>query len=340
MSRARYLGKRLLMTVPVLWAGMSMTWFAIYMGPIDPAASVLGDTQLQDPDAYEAAQEQLGLNRPPLEHYQDWMWNMLTLDLGQTWLVYPGSSAETLIMQFLPRTLWLGVWAVLIAVFVGVPLGFYAGLRSNTLADYVASLGGIVWRAMPNFWLAVMVLTLLVQSQDLLGLDWDSFLVPIDAITGNPNLKNLHRPSNFLAATKKILPASIVLGSAAMGNEMRIGRTAVLETKQSKYIDLAKAKGVSDRVLVWKHVFRNALIPLVPLVTNEAFLLIGGSVLVETVFGIQGMGFLFFRAAIQGDLPLIGAMMYIFIVVMLAINILQDILYTVIDPRVGYEGES
>ena len=338
MSRARYLAKRLAMTLPVLWAGMSMTWFAIYMGPIDPAASVLGSTQTQDPEAYEAAREQLGLDQAPLAHYQDWMWNMLTLDLGQTWLLYPGSSIDTLILQFLPRTLWLGVWAVIIAVFVGVPLGFYAGLHSNTLPDYVASLGGIVWRAMPNFWLAVMLLTLLVQSQNLIGINWDSLIVPVDAITGNPDLRNLHRPSNFLAATKKILPASVVLGSAAMGNEMRIGRTAVLETKQSKYVDLARAKGVPDRVLVWKHIFRNALVPLVPLVTNEAFLLIGGSVLVETVFGIQGMGFLFFRAAIQGDLPLIGALMFIFIVVMLAINILQDILYTIIDPRVGYEG--
>jgi peptide/nickel transport system permease protein len=338
MSRLRYLAKRLAMTVPVLWAGMSMTWFAIYMGPIDPAAGVLGDTQTQDPDAYQAAREQLGLDQAPLEHYQDWMWNMLTLDLGQTWLLYPGSSVESLILQFLPRTLWLGVWAVLIAVFVGVPLGFYAGMHSNTVPDYLASLGGIVWRAMPNFWLAVMLLTVLVQSQDLLALDWDRFIVPIDAITGNPKLTDLHRPSNVLAAIKKILPASIVLGSAAMGNEMRIGRTAVLETKQSKYVDFAKSRGVSDRVVVWKHIFRNSLVPLVPLITSEAFLLIGGSVLVETVFGIQGMGFLFFRAAIEGDLPLIGALMFIFIVVMLAINILQDILYTIIDPRVGYEG--
>jgi peptide/nickel transport system permease protein len=211
-------------------------------------------------------------------------------------------------------------------------------MHSNTLPDYVASLGGIVWRAMPNFWLAVMLLTLLVQSQSLVGVDWDGLVVPIDAITGNPNLTDLHRPSNFLAATKKILPASVVLGSAAMGNEMRIGRTAVLETKQSKYVDFAKSRGVSERAVVWKHILRNSLIPLVPLVTSEAFLLIGGSVLVETVFGIQGMGFLFFRAAIQGDLPLIGALMFMFIVVMLAINILQDILYTVIDPRVGYDG--
>ncbi|MFB6362294.1 MAG: ABC transporter permease [Halobacteriales archaeon] len=339
MSRWRYFGKRLLMAIPVLWLGTSMTWFIIFMGPIDPAANVLGEASTQQVQRYQAAREQLGLDTPPLEHYATWMWNLFTLDLGQTWLLYPGTPVEALVSQFLPRTLWLGLWSVIIAVFVGVPLGFYAGLHSNTLPDYVASFGGIVWRAMPNFWLALMLLTLLVQSQDLLGFDWDTFLINVDAITGNPNLRDLHRPKNFLQAVKKIMPAAVVLGSASMGNEMRIGRTAVLETKNEQYVDTARAKGVTNRVLVWKHIFRNALIPLVPVITSEAFLLIGGSVLVETVFGIQGMGFLFFKAAIQGDLPLVGVLMFIFIVLLLAINIFQDFLYTLIDPRVGYEGE-
>ena len=335
------------MSVPVLWLGMSATWFIIFMGPGDPAANVLSAANPQASNQYERAQERLGLNEPPLEHYLDWMWNMLTFDFGQTWLLYPGSSVENVILQFAPRTLWLGIWSVLIAVCIGVPLGFYAGLRSNTLADYTSSLGGIVWRAMPNFWLALMLVALLTQSEQyLFGLNWDTFVVDLPSgVTGNPQLGYLaDNPLNFflmpgetLASVKKVLPAAIVLGSASMGNEMRIGRTAVLETKSEKYVDLARAKGVSGRVLVWKHIFRNALIPLVPIVTSEAFLLIGGSVLVETVFGINGIGKLFFDAAIQGDLPLVGTLMFVFIVLMLVINIFQDILYTLIDPRVGYE---
>jgi len=119
---------------------------------------------------------------------------------------------------------------------------------------------------------------------------------------------------------------------------MRIGRTAMLEVRNEKYVDFAKAKGVSDRVLVWKHLFRNAMIPLIPIITSEAFLLIGGSVLVETVFGINGVGFLFYQAAIQGDLPLVGTLMYIFILLTVGINLIQDLLYTIVDPRVGLEG--
>ncbi|GAA0656846.1 ABC transporter permease [Salarchaeum japonicum] len=339
MSRLKYLGKRVLMMIPVVWLGASMTWFIIFMGPIDPASRLLSEGQTRNPAAYERAQEQLGLNQPPLQHYMDWMWNLVTFDLGQTWLLYQGSNVNALILDFLPRTLFLGFWSVLVAVLVGVPLGFYAGMRSNTVMDYVASMGGIVWRAMPNFWLAIMLLVVLQNSEAyFFGFNWQTFGVNLDALTGAPDMSRLTSVEGFLAATKKVLPAALVLGSASMGNEMRIGRTAVLEVKNQEYVDLARAKGVSDRAIVWKHIFRNALIPLVPVITSEAFLLIGGSVLVETVFGINGIGWLFYRAAIQGDLPLVGSLMYIFILMIVGVNLLQDVLYTFIDPRVGLEG--
>ena len=338
MSRLTYLGKRLLLSIPVVWIGTTMTWFAIFMGPIDPAARLLSEGQTRNTDAYEAAQAELGLDRPPLEHYVDYMTDLLTFDLGQTFLLYQGSNVNALILDFLPRTLWLGFWSVLIAVMVGVPLGFYAGMRSNTVSDYVASFGGIVWRAMPNFWLAIMLLALLGSSEAIFGVSWQQVGVPLDAISGSPDMSRLGSVEGFLAATKKVLPAALVLGSASMGNEMRIGRTAVLEVRNEDFVDMAKAKGVSDRALVWKHVFRNALVPLVPIITSEAFLLIGGSVLVETVFGINGIGYLFYQAAIQGDLPLVGTLMYVFILMIVGINLLQDVLYTLIDPRIGLEG--
>ncbi|WP_313691606.1 ABC transporter permease [Halorarum halobium] len=339
MSKLTYLGKRLLMSIPVVWLGASMTWFIIFMGPIDPATRLLSEGQTRNPAAYEAAQAQLGLDQPPLQHYLDWMSNLIVFDLGRTWLLYQGSNVNALILDFLPRTLWLGFWSVLIAVCIGVPLGFYAGMHSNTGSDYLASMGGIVWRAMPNFWLAIMLLTVLGSSSAIFfGFDWQSFVVPLDALTGSPDMSRLGTVDGFLAATKKVLPAALVLGSASMGNEMRIGRTAVLEVRNEDYVDLAKAKGVSDRALVWKHILRNALVPLVPIITSEAFLLIGGSVLVETVFGINGIGFLFFQAAIQGDLPLVGTLMYVFILMIVGINLIQDLLYTIIDPRVGLEG--
>ncbi len=347
MGRLRYLAKRLVLAVPVVWLGTSFTWYAIFMGPIDPAANLVGETDPQASEKYQAIREQLGLTKPPLEQYVQFMTDMAVFDLGQTWVIYSGSPVNELILDFLPRTLWLGLWSVVIAVFLGVPLGFYAGLRSNTIADYITSLSGISWRAMPNFWLAAVILSLLIGSESLFGFQWETVGVPIDAVTGNPGLGYMAgdplafftEPENTLAAFKKIAPAAIVLGSASMGNEIRIGRTAVMEVKNEQFVDFARAKGVAGRWLVWKHIFRNALIPLVPIITTEAFLLIGGSVLVEQVFGISGMGSLFFQAAINGDIPVMGTLMYVFILMLVAVNLLQDVLYTVIDPRVGLEGE-
>ena len=345
MKRLEYLIKRLLLAVPVIWLGTSFTWYAIFMGPIDPAAALVGETDPGSSGKYESIRTSLGLDQPPLQQYIDYMLDVLVFDLGQTWVVYSGSDVNTLILQFLPRTLWLGFWSVLIAVFVGVPLGFYAGTRSNTLADYLTSFSGISWRAMPNFWLAAVVLSMLVSSEALFGFQWEALGIETETITGNPGLEYMSgdplalftQPGKTLEAMKRVAPGALVLGSASMGNEIRIGRTAVMEAKNAQYVEFAKAKGVSGGRLVWKHVFRNALVPLVPIITTEAFLLVGGSVLVEKVFGINGMGTLFLDAAINGDIPVLGSLMYIFILLLVGVNFLQDVLYTIIDPRIAME---
>jgi peptide/nickel transport system permease protein len=345
MSRWQYFLRRVLLSIPVVIFGATITFMIIRLGPLDPAAAILGPTG--NPAAYERIRTQLGLNQPLWEQYFEYMYDLLTFNLGNSWVVASGVSAYDLILIYAPRTIWLGFWSVLIALFVGIPLGFYAGLNPNTFSDYIASFSGIVWRAMPNFWLAIILVAVLSQSRELLGFDWASFLIETKIVTPPPltffqePLALLTNPSEtwptMFAAIKQIAPAALVLGSSSMGNEMRIGRTAVLETINSNYVETARAKGVPEGTVVWKHVFRNALIPLVPVITGEAFLLIGGSVLVELVFAINGIGFLFYTAAINGDLPLVSALMFIFILLLVGTNILQDFLYTVIDPRVGYD---
>ena len=341
MSRWQYFAKRVLLSIPVLVFGASITFLVIRAGPLDPVSAILGPQG--DPQAYNEIKEQLGLNQPLWQQYVDYMVNLFTLDLGESWVLQPDTSVYSLVLSYAPRTIWLGFWSVVIALFVGIPLGFYAGLNPNTFSDYIASFGGIVWRAMPNFWLAVILMSVLSQSEKFMfGFDWQTWLYATN-VTGPPQLpdpiwKLFTNPDQFVRALKKIAPAAVVLGSASMGNEMRIGRTAVLETVNSNFIETAKAKGVPPRSLVWKHIFRNALIPLVPIITGEAFILIGGSVLVESVFDISGIGFLFFQAVKNGDMPLVGSLMFIFILLVVLINIIQDLLYTIIDPRVGYEG--
>jgi peptide/nickel transport system permease protein len=355
MSRWSYFARRLVLAVPVVLFGTTLTFMIIYLGPIDPVGAILGPQG--GTQAYERIEAQLGLNKPLFGQYTDFLVDLFMFNLGESWVIQPETKAMEMIGAYAPRTLWLGFWSVLLPLFVGIPLGFYAGLNPNTWSDYLASLGGIVWRSMPNFWLGVLLLAGLSQDNVLFGFNWKTFVVDTGVVgapplnfyevkgvtpiaIGGTTLFRLPFSFNFevfLEAIKRTLPPAVVLGSASMGNEMRLGRTAVLETVNSNYVETARAKGLSNGKIVWKHVFRNALIPLVPIILNEAFLLIGGSVILETIFGINGLGWLFFQAVVQADLPLAGSLMYIFILIIVFLNILQDFLYTIIDPRVGYE---
>ncbi|MFB6200614.1 MAG: ABC transporter permease [Halorhabdus sp.] len=359
MNRLLYLGKRLLLAVPVFLFGITMSFMILYLGPIDPVLNILG--QDATPEDIHQLKVALGLIYPdgskvPLwSQYFQIVTNLVTFDFGQSWIIQRGTPVSELILNRMPATLWLGFWSVIIALVFGIPGGLYAGLRANTWRDYVTSFGGIVWRAMPNFWLAVM-LSGLLSAGGFLGF-YRGFLIPtkvigtpdalrhmfgsIDLFAGVPVLDVLWLPvpnwGNLAAAIKWILPPALVLGSASMGNEIRIGRTAVLESINSKYVETAKAKGVSDRQIVIKHVGRNALIPLVPIIMGEFYLLIGGSVLVEQVFSIRGLGNMFFRGMLGPDIPLVMALVFLFIVVNVSFNIIQDLLYTFIDPRITLE---
>lgn len=341
MNRLTYFTRRLALSVPVVWLGTTVTFLIVRLGPLNPAAAIVGPiNSAAARERLARIERQLGLTEPLPEQYATYMLDLVTFDLGQSWVVYPGQDTVSLLVEFGPRTVWLGLWAVLIPIFVGIPLGIYAGLNPNTKRDYAASVGGIVWRAMPNFWLAVVLLALLSLTDSVFfGVGWESFLIETELV-GPPDLTDLTTPRGFLKATKQVLPAAFVLGSASMGNELRLSRTAVLEIVTERYVETARAIGVSRRRIVGKHVLRNALIPLIPVITSEAYLLVGGSVLVEVVFGINGIGTLFYDAMVAGDLPLAGSLMYVFILITVAINIVQDLLYTVVDPRVGYEGRA
>ena len=355
MTRWEYFLKRILLTIPVLFMATTFIFVMLRMGPLDPVRARLGP-EADGQDA-ELMRERLGLNDPLWEQYLDFMVNFLTLDFGRSWVVRGDEPINDVILNAAPATLWLGFFAVLLPLFIGIPLGFYAGLNSNSLGDYTASFGGIVWLAMPNFWLCVIVLAALRRTRGgdgPLGFDWYTFGPDFEeagrSITGSPNfdwagtadvlffqvptITDLHALSIDI---KLILPAALILGSASMAAELRIGRSAMLETVNQNFVETAKAKGLRNRVIVWKHIFRNSLIPLLPVISSEAVLLIGGSVIVEQIFNVNGLGRIYYLSITQGDLPLAGALLFIFTVIVLALNIIQDFLYTVIDPRVGYE---
>ena len=355
MTRWEYFIKRILLTVPVLFMVLTFLFIMLRMGPIDPVTARLGP-EADGTDA-ELMRERLGLNDPLWEQYVDFVTSFLTFDFGQSWVVQAERDILDIVINSAPPTLWLGFWAILLPLFIGLPLGFYAGLNPNSWGDYTASFGGILWQALPNFWLCVLALAALRRTRDgggPFGFDWYTFGPDFTergiSITGTPDLgwvsttDVLFLPvpyvndwTGLFIDVKLILPAAVILGSASMAAELRIGRTAMLETINANFVETAKAKGLTNRVIVWKHIFRNSLIPLLPVITSEAFLLIGGSVIVEQIFNINGLGRIFFQSITQGDLPMAGALLFIFTLIILFLNILQDFLYTVIDPRVGYD---
>lgn len=151
MSRGRYLAKRLVLSIPVLVVGATLTFVIFRFGPIDPAAAIVGEAATEESRAeYEQIRQQLGLEQPVMAHYRKFIIDFFTFNLGQSWVVAPGTAVTDLLLIYGPRTLWLAFWAVLIPIFVGIPIGVYAGLNANTLTDYGLSSFGIVWRAMPN----------------------------------------------------------------------------------------------------------------------------------------------------------------------------------------------
>ncbi|MFW5920102.1 MAG: ABC transporter permease, partial [Halanaeroarchaeum sp.] len=163
MSRFTYILKRILLMIPVVVFGTSVTFIILYAGPIDPATQILGETATGAERAQVRAQ--LGLDQPLWGQYIDFLVDMATLNFGDSWVIQADTDALTVIMNFLPRTVWMGLWAVTLPIFVGIPLGFYAGMNPNTFRDYFASFGGIVWRSMPRFWLAVILMMILSRSE-------------------------------------------------------------------------------------------------------------------------------------------------------------------------------
>lgn len=284
--------------------------------------------------------------------YSDFIVGTFTLQLTESQVLYPGRDVYTIVGIYAPRSLWLWFWSVLIALFVGIPLGFYAGLNPNSGSDYLASFGGILWRAMPNFWLAIILVTMLSNSQSILGFEWTAVLVRTENVVVTPKLQFLGSPlgsmtnpyewwvspsngGSFFAALKKTAPAALVLASIPMGDILRLGRASMMETANAKYVEVARAKGVARRTLVWKHIARNALVPVLPIISNGIYLLIGGSVFVEYIFGIQGLGFLFFEAAHNDAVPFLSSLMFLFVLTVVGMNVFQDLLYVLIDPQAG-----
>jgi ABC-type dipeptide/oligopeptide/nickel transport system permease component len=273
----------------------------------DPASLMM--SREASPDAIEAFRESMGFNRPVLIQFWDFLQGAVVGDFGNS--LHFKTPAMPMVLERLPATVELAATGLLMAVVVGIPLGLVGGFNPGSVVDSIGRFLALLGQSIPNFWLALILILLFAVR-----LRWfPSF--------GRDELKSV------------VLPA-FVLGLPVMGQIVRLTRSAVLEIRSEDFIRTARSKGLQPRVIYTKHVFRNVAIPLVSVIGVQFGYMLGGSIYIETIFSWPGMGQLLEQSIGWRDFPLVQAIAVFTSMVVLALNVLTDVAYAVIDPRIRY----
>ncbi len=320
MSRglARYVVKRLGFAVLML-LGVSLILFTLMrLAPGGPEAVLIGGEFSQE--VADRIRTRLGLDRPLAVQYGSWAWAAVRGDLGRSFKT--GDDVATLILDRLGPTLQLTAGALAFALVVAVPLGVLAAVRRDTIWDTVGSAVSLFGVSFPSFWLGIMLILLFSEAFHLLP---------------PSGLSEYGREADLGARVRHAILPTLTLGLIQMAAFMRFTRSSLLEVLRQDYVRTARAKGVPGRRVVWRHALRNALIPVVTLVGLSFPVLVGGAVLTETVFAWPGIGRLAVGAVFERDYPVIMGVNLMVAAVVITANLLTDLAYCLIDPRISYE---
>ena len=311
----RYVIKRILLMF-LLLLGMSFIVFAsLYIAPGDPAAMVAGPSATEEDIA--AVRASLGLDQPFIVQYLYYLRNLLTLNLGTSYTTRQPILDEILVR--LPNTLNLACAAIIIAVVVGIPLGIITALKKDTIVDNILTTTSLVGISIPNFLLGTLLMYIFAVKLGVL---------PTGGMT--------HFSWTPEGLRQAILPA-IALSTSTVASFTRIGRSAMLDVLQSDYIRTAKAKGLKRKTIIFLHALRNALIPLVTQFGTSFGGLLGGAIITEQVFVINGVGTYLITAINNRNYPVVQSTVLVIATIFIVINLIVDLLYCVIDPRISYE---
>jgi len=314
---ARYVAKRCAYAVLMLF-GVSLILFAIMrLAPGGPEAVLIGGEF--SPDVAAEVRARLGLDRPLLAQYASWVLAATRGDLGRSFKT--GDPVATLVLDRLGPTLQLTGGALVLALSVALPLGVLAAVRRNTVWDALASSVSLFGVSFPSFWLGIMLILLFSQTLGLLP---------------PSGLSEYGREGDLGARLRHAVLPTLTLALIQMASFMRFTRSSVLEVLEQDYVRTARAKGVPDRRVIWHHALRNALIPVVTVVGLSLPVLVGGAVLTETVFAWPGIGRLAVGAVFERDYPVIMGVNLMVSTVVIGANLLTDLAYCAIDPRISY----
>ncbi len=331
-----YLVRRIIGTIPVIILISMLVFMLVQAAPGDPADMLLSDEASKED--VEEARKRWGLDQPIYVQYGKFLFLALQGDLGTSFRY--AEPVIVLIVERLPATVELATFAIIIAILFGVPLGVWAGARPNSWVDNVGSFFGFFGISMPNFWFGIMLILVVSGFLHLLpSAGRDTYGIAGDPITGFYLIDSLIRNdwTQVWDALKYMIMPGLALGVNMMGILMRVTRSSVLDITHEDYVTTARAKGLSERVVLWRHVVRNALIPIVTVVGLELGTLLSGSIIVETVFSWPGSGALLISAITSRDYPLITGVVLMYTMAFVIINFIIDVLYAFIDPRIRFE---
>ena len=316
-----YIIRRLLLVIPSLLIVSIIVFLSVRFIPgdiVDRMAAEMVWQGVQGIVDREALERRLGLDLPVYVQYGRWIGEIfLHGSLGES--LYGSWTVEERILERLPVTFELGAMALVIGLLIALPVGIYSAIRQDTAADYAGRSLAIIGLATPNFWLAIMVM--------IYPAVWWGWSPPMEWVSFTED------PVGNLGVL--IIP-SLVLGTASAAAKMRMTRTMMLEVLRQDYIRTAWAKGLNERVVVVRHAIKNALIPVVTLIGLQIPILVGGSVIMENIFNLPGIGRLFLDALNDRDYPVVSGVNLVFGAVVMFSILLTDLIYPYLDPRVRY----
>jgi ABC-type dipeptide/oligopeptide/nickel transport system permease component len=331
----KYALRRLVVAVPMLLGAMSIVFFAMRILPGDPCLAMMGDQATTE--ALADCTKNLGLHRPLAIQYVDYLWRSVQLDFGQSFR--QGYPVSEYIARMFPHTLVLVLSSAVVAALVGVPIGILSALkRRSPLIDYPLRIIALLGLSMPVFWLGILLLIVFSLQLDMFPLigggDLDGVIQMLR--TGEA----FTYPRDFLAAVGDVLhhltlPA-LALGFTLAATVSRLSRSAMLEVISQDYIRTARAKGQHERAVVYKHAFRNMMVPLLTIIGLFVAIALTGTVLTETVFTRPGLGKMLVDAIGARDYPLAQGAITVFTMIIIVVNLVVDLAYAIVDPRITY----
>lgn len=327
------LRRRLIGAVPVLLGVSFIVFFLMHLAPGDPVNLLLGQDATQAD--VERTRREWGLDQPLIVQYWEFLRHAAGGDFGIS-LRY-GEPVSRLLLERLPATLELAFTSLFVAITISLPIGVYSAIKHNTLWDHSGMAIALIGVSLPNFWLGIMLIFFLGGQLNLLPVAGRiEYGIQIQPITHLYLIDSL-LTGNFAAlwsALKHLLMPAVTLGTSLAAIVTRITRSSVLEVIHQDFITTARAKGLGETSVIWKHTFRNALITIITILGLQLGALLGGSVITETVFSWPGIGSLLIQAISTRDYKLVQGVVFFFALMYFVVNLLVDLLYMVVDPRI------